>query len=148
VNSLRIFMCVIFALECSRCKQAYIEYESQSQGINGRNRCRNKKESLSLDSYQASCERQAICYLTIKESCFVFYDSHLYRTHSLEPAINKYINSVARIIEGACTHGDNVTFTRFAPSTRGLTLNRAYLRRRLTPRAVFKSRRDPDERVK
>jgi hypothetical protein len=41
--------------------------------------------------------------LTIKGGCFVLYDSHFYSTSSLEPAINKYINSVARIIEGALT---------------------------------------------
>jgi len=45
---LRIFIRIVFDLECSRCKQTYIEYKSQSQGI----------RSLSLQTLQQTKQKR------------------------------------------------------------------------------------------
>jgi hypothetical protein len=41
---LKIFICIVFGLEYSRYKQAYIEYESQSQGIRSQLLLKQKKD--------------------------------------------------------------------------------------------------------
>jgi len=50
---LRIFICVVFGLECSRYKQAYIEYESKQRDQIA-TIAETKKGSLSLGNCQAA----------------------------------------------------------------------------------------------
>jgi len=50
---LRIFICVIFDLECFDVNKHMSNISHKAKGLD-RNRCRNKKGSLSLGSYQAA----------------------------------------------------------------------------------------------
>jgi len=61
IRVLRIFMCVVFDLERSRCKQAYIEYESQSEGISSRQQKRlSKQKRIAVARQLPSGEKQCL----------------------------------------------------------------------------------------